>query len=62
MLVRDSMTRKPVTVQLSTPVEDIASLLLTHRINGVPVVNNEGQLLGIVTAEDLLHRGAHERT
>lgn len=62
MLVRDCMTRKPMTVQLTTSVEEIAGLLLAHRINGVPVVDDEGQLLGIVTAEDLLHRGANERT
>lgn len=61
MLIQDYMTPKPVTVQLETPVEDIADLLLTHRINGVPVVDSEDRLLGIVTAEDLIHRGADER-
>ena len=61
MLIQNFMTPDPVTVQPETPVEDIAKLLLAHRINGVPVVDNEGRLLGVVTAEDLLHRGADER-
>ena len=37
MLIRNFMTPDPVTVQPETPVEDIAKLLLAHRINGVPV-------------------------
>ncbi|TCS60842.1 CBS domain-containing protein [Varunaivibrio sulfuroxidans] len=61
MLIRSFMTPDPVTVQPDTPVEDIASLLLAHRINGVPVVNGAGRLIGVVTAEDLIHRGADER-
>ena len=61
MLIRNFMTPDPVTVQPETPVEDIAKLLLAHRINGVPVVDGVGRLLGVVTAEDLIHRGADER-
>ena len=61
MLIQNYMTPNPVTVRPETPVEDIAKLLLAHRINGVPVVENTGRLLGVVTAEDLLHRGADER-
>ncbi|HEK2569879.1 TPA: CBS domain-containing protein [Pseudomonas aeruginosa] len=39
MLIRNYMTPDPVTIQPETPVEDIARLLLAHRINGVPVVD-----------------------
>lgn len=60
-MLRNFMTPDPVTVQPETPVEDIAKPLLTHRINGVPVVDNAGRLLGVVTAEDLIQRGADER-
>ncbi|MDD4906874.1 MAG: histidine kinase [Methylobacter sp.] len=61
MFIRDSMTPNPVTVQPETAVEDIANLLHVHRINGVPVVDGANRLLGVVTAEDLIHRGADER-
>lgn len=61
MLIRDLMTPNPVTVRPETTVEDIANLLLTHCINGVPVVDGAGRLLGVVTAADLIHRGADER-
>lgn len=61
MLIQKFMTPNPVTVQADTPVQDVASLLLAHRINGVPVVDAGGRLLGVVTAQDLIHRGADER-
>lgn len=61
MFIRDFMTPNPITVRPQTPVEDIANLLLAHRINGVPVIGGDGRLLGVVTAEDLIRRGADER-
>ena len=61
MLIRDLMTPDPVIVRPETPVEAIAGLLLAHRINGVPVVDEARRLLGIVTAADLIHRAADER-
>ena len=61
MLIRDLMTPDPVVVRPETPVEAIAGLLLAHRINGVPVVDEARRLLGVVTAADLIHRAADER-
>lgn len=60
MLVRDLMTHDPVTARPQTPVEDIADLLLAHRINGVPVVDQNNRVLGVVTAADLVYRAADE--
>lgn len=59
-LVEQLMTTHPVTVAPETPVQDIARLLITRRINGVPVVDGAGHLLGIVTEGDLIHRAADE--
>ena len=61
MLIRDLMTPDPVIVHLDTPVEEIAGLLLAHRINGVPVVDEAHRLLGVVTAADLILRAVDER-
>lgn len=61
MLIRDLMTSDPVVVHPETSVEDIAGLLLAHRINGVPVVDENRCLLGVVTAADLIQRAADER-
>ena len=61
MYIRDLMTPNPVTVHPDTSVEAIAQLLLTYRINGVPVVDDHHRLLGVVTGADLIHRAADER-
>ncbi len=60
MNVEQLMTPDPITVAPQTPVAEIARLLLEHRINGVPVIDLEGRMLGIITAGDLIYRAADE--
>ncbi len=52
--VRDAMTPDPITVLPETPVPDVARVMIDHGIGGVPVVNSEGDLLGIITESDLI--------
>ena len=61
MKVRDLMTPNPIQIAPETAVAEIARILIEHRINGVPVTDTEGRLLGIVTEGDLVHRAADER-
>jgi len=61
MKVRELMTRNPVHIAPQTAVAEIAHVLIEHKINGVPVIDAEGHLLGIVTGGDLVHRAADER-
>ncbi|EQD69732.1 signal transduction protein [mine drainage metagenome] len=61
MKVRDLMTPNPIRIAPETPVAEIARILIEHRINGVPVTDAEGHLLGLVTEGDLVHRAADER-
>jgi len=49
----DVMTTEVVSVEPDTPVRDIAELLYTRRISGVPVVE-DGQVIGIVSEGDLI--------
>src|SRR3954468_5250822 len=49
----DVMTTEVVTVTPDTPVRDIAELLYTRRISGVPVVESD-QVIGIVSEGDLI--------
>lgn len=56
MQARDVMTTGVITVSPDTPVHEIARLLVDKRISGVPVVDAEGHLLGIVSEGDLVRR------
>jgi CBS domain-containing protein len=55
MQASDIMTSPVIHVEPETPVQEIAALLLKHRISGVPVVE-DGRLIGLVSEGDLLHR------
>ncbi len=47
------MTRKVITAYEDEPVDTVARRLEAHRISGMPVVNERGELRGIVTTDDL---------
>lgn len=52
--VGELMSRSPVTVTPDTPVHRAIDLLLEHRFGALPVVGNDGHLMGIVTETDFL--------
>ena len=52
--VKDIMTREVKTVTPETEITQAAKLLLSERINGVPVVNQSGELVGILCQSDLI--------
>jgi CBS domain-containing protein len=56
MKARDVMTSPVVTVKPTASVKDVARLFLERRISGVPVVDDQGKLVGIVSEGDLVHR------
>lgn len=58
MLVRDIMVTDVVTVPPSMTVGAVARLLRDRDFSGVPVVDEEGHVLGVVTEYDLVMRHA----
>lgn len=56
MKARDVMTTHLVSVQPDVSVKDIAKTLVQNGISAVPVVDKAGNVLGIVSEGDLLHR------
>jgi len=56
MKVSEVMAKDVVTVRPQTTVKEIAELMTQHRISGVPVVDADGRLVGIISESDLLHR------
>jgi CBS-domain-containing membrane protein len=53
---RDIMTKEVVTIHPEASIADLARLLESLRISGVPVVEEDGRLVGIVTQTDLVKR------
>jgi CBS domain-containing protein len=53
-LVREVMTPDPVTVTPDTGVEDLVRLLGENDLPGVPVVDENGHVVGMVTESDLV--------
>ncbi len=52
--VRDIMTNELITVTQDMDIAGAAKTLLDNRINGVPVVDDSGQLVGILCQSDLI--------
>jgi CBS domain-containing protein len=56
------MTTKVVTVMAETPLPQVARVLLNHGISAVPVLDNDGAPIGMVSEGDLATPGELERT
>ena len=52
--ISEIMDSTPVTVARDSSVEDVVAALREHQLPGLPVVDTDGQLVGIVTEADLV--------
>ncbi len=55
-LVRDVMTREPVTVEPEEDPQDAAELIAEYNLLAIPVVDEAGSFLGAITVDDVLDR------
>lgn len=53
-LAKDIMSKDVLTVKPETTVIELAQLLTSHNINGAPVIDDDGRLIGVVTENDLV--------
>jgi len=51
--VKDIMSPNPISVPPDFTIEETAELLLANKISGVPVVDNDGSVIGVITHTDL---------
>ncbi len=56
LTAKDIMTKDVVTVRPDTSIEELSALLVKNQISGAPVVDESGNLYGIVTENDLISR------
>mgnify|MGYP002784405398 CR=1 FL=1 len=52
--VADVMTRDPITVRPETPLSEVIQTLAQKRISGLPVVDSDGKLVGVISETDLM--------
>ena len=52
--VEDYMARKLITFNPDQPIHDVVEALMKHRISGAPVVNENGELCGVISEGDCL--------
>src|SRR5262249_38902628 len=52
----DIMTKPVISVTMQTTIVEAALLMLHHRISGLPVVDEDGAVIGMLTEGDLLRR------
>ncbi|HLQ28356.1 MAG TPA: CBS domain-containing protein [Ktedonobacteraceae bacterium] len=56
MIARDIMTSKVCTIQPDASAQEAAQLLYQNRISGLPVVNADNQIIGIITEADIISK------
>jgi IMP dehydrogenase len=59
LLVKNVMTRDVVKAEEGTSIEEAQRLLRDHKIEKLPIVNNAGELAGLITFKDILLRGKY---
>lgn len=56
--VADVMSREPIAIRPDAPLKDAIKLLAEHRISGLPVVDEAGKLVGVISDTDLMWQEA----
>ena len=56
LTAKDIMTKEVITIKPEATVKELAKLLTDNKISGVPVVDEDGNIAGIVTENDLISR------
>ncbi len=56
MKVEQVMTRKVITANPATPIHEAARLMVEHGVSGLPVVDEAGRLVGVLSEGDLIMR------
>jgi len=54
MLARDIMTREVITAYPEEKIEEVTRLMIDNKISGIPVVDQNHHVLGVITEQDLM--------
>lgn len=59
LTINDIMRLNPITISENATVGEAAEIMLTHTISGLPVIDAQGQLVGIITESDIFRLVVH---
>ena len=54
VIVKDIMTTNVITARKELPIFDAADILVDHHITGIPIVDEENNLIGLLSEYDVL--------
>lgn len=57
MQVKDVMTTPAITVRGDATLHDVAEILAAQRISGLPVLDRDGALVGVISEADIIREG-----
>ena len=58
LLAKDIMTKRVITIGRDASIGELSELLVENKISGVPVIDENGKLVGIVTEADIIVKDA----
>ena len=56
LTAKDIMTKNVTTVKKDTSISELSRLFIEHRVNGIPVVDDDNKVIGMVTQGDLIEQ------
>ncbi len=56
LTAKDVMSKNVITVKKSLSLRDLSNKFIEHKVNGFPVVDEDGKLIGMVTENDLIEQ------
>jgi CBS domain-containing protein len=60
LTVSDVMTRPVLTARAATPVKELARIMVEHHISALPVLDEDDQLIGVVSEADVILKQGHQ--
>ena len=57
----DVMVKEVITVTESMPLKDVARMFVEKKITGAPVINVEGELVGVISETDIIREMMYNR-
>jgi CBS domain-containing protein len=61
MIAKDIMSKNVITAFPDNTIEELAKILTGNNISGVPVVDRDNKVVGIVTEKDIMYRDTEPR-